>query len=239
MTLNTLANALPINGRTTGELSDQYENLFVPAGLTFSIWGVIYILLLLYVIQGFRNRKKDSSIFESGYAFFLSGLFNASWIVAWHYEMVGVSLLIMFGLFGSLLFIYQRLYKSTSNEVLPKIAIGVYLGWITVATIANTTALLVDLQWGGFGLSEVFWTCLVVVVALIISATLLKQRKDVAFALVVIWAFVGIIIKRRAVGIVTDDPVEWVVEISLGLLVVFFFYFGFIRKGRPMTLITS
>jgi hypothetical protein len=56
--MNYLANALPLNDKTTGELSDSYPNLFVPAGITFSIWGIIYLLILGYCILQFKDSNQ-------------------------------------------------------------------------------------------------------------------------------------------------------------------------------------
>ena len=108
ITMNYLANALPLNGKTTGQLSDQYPNLFTPAGITFSIWGVIYLLLLVFIIlQLWGSQQKLVS--SMGWAFVASALFNGLWILAWHYERTGLSVLIMLGLLASLIFINQRL----------------------------------------------------------------------------------------------------------------------------------
>lgn len=99
--MNYLANALPLNGKTTGELSAQYPNLFVPAGITFSIWGVIYLLLGAFVILQFRHKNKSLAK-TVGWAFAISCLLNSFWIVAWHYEYLLLSVGIMFGLLGEI-----------------------------------------------------------------------------------------------------------------------------------------
>ncbi|MFW5725747.1 MAG: hypothetical protein ACOCX0_04800, partial [Bacteroidota bacterium] len=137
---NYLANALPINDKTTGQLSAQYPNLFVPAGFTFSIWGIIYLLLTIFVvIQFFENNKPV--VRAIGWAFALSSLFNTLWIVAWHYERLPLSVLIMLGLLVCL--VYIGLQIRTLPVGIIKAAFGIYLGWISIATIANITALLV------------------------------------------------------------------------------------------------
>ncbi|MFZ9982253.1 MAG: hypothetical protein ACO3FI_09505, partial [Cyclobacteriaceae bacterium] len=138
--VNYLANALPINGKTTGALSDQYANLFVPAGLTFAIWGLIYLLLIIFVIIQFLPAFNSSA--TNGYWFALSCLFNISWIVAWHYEQMILSVLIMLGLLITLTIINLGLTQEKQQFL--KIVFGVYLGWILIATVANTTAGLVS-----------------------------------------------------------------------------------------------
>jgi len=204
--VNALATILPINNKTTGELSDQYPNLFVPSGLTFSIWGMIYVLLAIFVVYqmviAFKRDSGGRGIFEKiGLLFFLSSLLNIGWILAWHYEIVWLSLVLMALLFASLISIYLRLRIGKSDAGNPEKALAhapfsVYLGWITIATIANVTALLVDIGWDRFGLSEQFWAVLVIAVGIIIALLVIFTRNDMFYCLVVDWSLVGILLKR-------------------------------------------
>lgn len=199
--LNSLANALPINGMTTGELSNLYPNLFVPAGFTFSIWGVIYLLLLAFTIYQARSLWKkeatDDFVQTIGPWFFISCLANASWIVAWHYQQVILSLLIMLLLLTSLIIIYRRLHSNVESpdrarKYFVHLPFSVYLGWITVATIANVTTLLVDRGLSGFWLGETIWTAIMITIAVGFGIFFLLKKRDVPYALVLIWAFYGI-----------------------------------------------
>jgi hypothetical protein len=208
VTVNGLANALPINNKTTGELSDQYPNLFVPAGLTFSIWGLIYILLAIFVIYSLvvalrKETAESSFIRHIGVLFFISCLANIGWIFAWHYEVVPLSMAIMLILLGTLLAIYLRLRigksdSTTTEKYLVHLPFSIYLGWITIATIANVTALLVDINWNAFGLGEPFWAVAVIIVGIAIALAVLFTRKDIFYCLVVDWALLGILLKRLA-----------------------------------------
>ena len=228
--VNALAVTLPIAGRDTGELSDLYPNLFVPAGLTFSIWGVIYILLGAFTVFQMRDifsREKKEMTFlgKAGPLFLLSSAANMGWIIAWHYEKVFLSLLIMLVLLGSLLAIYLRLdigrgKRSRTEKVLVHIPFSIYLGWITVATVANTTAFLVDAGWGRFGLSEVFWTVAMLAIAAVITLLMLATRSDVGYSLVVLWAFIGIMIRRFAVDSVTIQPVFITLIVTMALILI-------------------
>lgn len=195
LAMNYLANALPINGKTTGQLSDLYPNLFTPAGITFSIWGVIYFLVLVFVMVQLMtgNQKLVASI---GWAFVISSVFNALWILAWHYERTGLSVLIMLGLLASLVFINQQL--SGMPFSITKLAFGIYLGWICIATIANITAMLVSYNWGGLGIPAETWTILLIATGTIITIATMYRLHNPYLALAVIWAFAGIIIKRQA-----------------------------------------
>jgi tryptophan-rich sensory protein len=191
--MNYLANALPLNGKTTGELSDSFPNLFVPAGITFSIWGIIYLLLAAYCILQFTGSEQQT-MSQIGWLFGLSCILNSLWIVSWHYEKLPLSLLIMIGMLISLIYI-NVLIKHLPLGLI-KAAFGVYLGWICIATIANVTALLVNYKWGGFGISDEIWTIIMVSAGALITAAALYRLSNPFIGLSVIWAFTGIIIKR-------------------------------------------
>jgi len=219
--VNGLAIALPINNKTTGELADQYPNLFVPAGLTFSIWGLIYTLLAIFVIYQLvivirKDTQQSSFIERIGLLFFGSSVLNIGWIFAWHYEIVPLSLVIMLLLLGCLIAIYLRLDigKSASaktEKYLVHLPFSVYLGWITIATIANVTSLLVDVNWNTFGLGEQFWAVAVIVVGIAIALRIF-------YCFVVDWALLGILIKRLAVETVPDQNVVIITIVGLVLI---------------------
>lgn len=201
--VNYLANALPLNGKNTGELSDQYVNLFVPIGLTFAIWGVIYLLLLAVVAAG-AMRKENALRDAAGWWFAWSCLLNAGWIFAWHYEWLVASIVIMVLLLHSLVAINQRIMGS--GDFLTRLTFGIYLGWICVATVANVTALLVAIRWSGFGLSDSFWTVSMIGVATAVVAGAMYSLKNPYLGLSAGWAFLGILLKRQV-----DYPlIAWV-----------------------------
>lgn len=228
ISVNALANILPINNRTTGQLSDTYPNLFVPAGLTFSIWGFIYILLAIFVIYGLvAALKKDSQqasfLGKIGVLFLVTSIANICWIFSWHYEILPLSLVIMLVLLGSLLAIYLRLSIGISNasnreKYLVHLPFSIYLGWITIATIANITTVLVFMKWNAMGLGEQFWAVAVIVVGIIIALAVLFTRRDIFYCLVVDWALLGILLKRLSVNTIPDEAV--VIISIIGLVVV-------------------
>jgi hypothetical protein len=215
LTVNALANILPINGVGTGKISDDLPNLFVPAGLTFSIWGLIYLLLAGYVVAAFvqafgknpgrRWGAADGAILSFNFAA------NIAWIFAWHYHHVALSLVFMILILGSLILLEElnasRLASDKSGAVSGSRAmrfflttpINVYLGWICVATIANVTALLVASGWDGFGLDPRMWTVLVIAAGLAVGLLLIFLRDAIAAPLVIVWAYAGIVIKRTGV----------------------------------------
>jgi tryptophan-rich sensory protein len=192
--MNYLANALPLNNRTTGELSDSYPNLFVPAGLTFSIWGVIYLLLAWYCILQFTSANQKV-ILNISWLFAISCILNALWIIAWHYVRLPLSLLLMVGLLVTLIYINIMIRHLPIGVI--KAAFGIYLGWICIATIANVTALLVHYNWNGWGVSDQTWTIIMILTgALIISLTVFRVN-NAFIGLAAAWAFTGILLKRQ------------------------------------------
>lgn len=227
---NGLANALPLNGLDTGELSALYPNLFVPAGLTFAIWGVIYLWLVLLVGYGFAlvtSERTRNPLTLLGPWFSVNCLANAAWIFAWHWQLVPVSLAIMGALLASLIAMYSRLGVGTepapvADRWLVHAPISVYMGWITVATIANVTTVAVDLGAPAFGTVPAVLTIGVMATAVGITARILWARRDLLYALVVIWAFIGIYLKRSGSvddgsGLVAAAALVGIAAVGLGV----------------------
>lgn len=203
--MNALANILPLNGITTGAVSDSYPNLFAPAGLTFSIWGVIYLLLALYtfyqfeVIPSWRKPERTTLMNRIGIFFSISSVANTLWIFAWHYQLIQFSMLLMIIILICLILINMMTRKkqfSLPEKFFIRLPFSIYFGWITVATIANATTVLVSLESEGYGLSEVLWTMIILFVGMVIGCAAMYVNKDMAYGLVLIWAYFGILIKH-------------------------------------------
>lgn len=219
--VNSVAGAMGINGLQTGAISDKYATLIAPAGYVFSIWGVIYLLLLGFVAYQFSGKMKDSPLQEKiGYLFIASCIVNICWLLLWHYEMIAASVLLMLGLLLSLITIYTRL--GIGLEKVPRtvmlfvhLPFSVYLGWITVATIANIAAALVSLGQTELILGAVSWTILVIVVAVLITVVVLWKRRDLGYAAVIVWALVGIYVKQSALAPVAYTAIIGAVIIAI------------------------
>lgn len=203
--VNGLANALPLNGRGTGEISDSYPNLFAPAGITFAVWSVIYLGLGLFILYqfGFLSKGKKNYldiVTRIGWSFFISSVANSTWIFAWHYDKILMSVIIMLILLISLIDIYEKINKNKPNSTIEKVTVqwvfSIYLGWISVATIANITTFLVSINWNGLGIAPAMWTMIVILVATIITLRFVFYKRDVPYALVTLWALLGILIKH-------------------------------------------
>lgn len=202
--VNTLANALPINGITTGMASDAHPNLFAPAGITFAIWGVIYLFLALFTFYqlGIINKNDEISnelLNEVGTLFIISSVANTAWIFAWHYQVLWLSVILIIAMLLPLIMIANALRKeklSVKEKFFVKVPFSLYFGWLTVATIANITTFLVSLNWNGFGIPESMWTTIIIFVGAIIGIITLLKHKDYIYGLVLIWAYSGILLKH-------------------------------------------
>ena len=100
------------------------------------------------------------------------------------------------------------------------IPFSVYLGWISVATIANVTTLLVHWGWTGGPLREATWAAFLVGIAMGLGLYMVRTRRDFAYALVIIWAFVGIILKRNAVDVEPWTLVPLTAALGIAALVI-------------------
>jgi hypothetical protein len=203
ITLNALANILPINGVNTGEVSDAYFNLFAPATITFAIWGLIYLLLGAYSLYQLKivhdlsvrqNLMDDISI-----VYGVSSFLNAAWIVAWHYELFLLSVVLIALVLVCLMIINNEIRYGSLHGwdfILIKAPFGIYFGWITVATIANITTWLVSVNFNGFGLSNSVWTLIILGVSLLIGITTMLTYKNLFYGAVLLWSYAGILLKH-------------------------------------------
>ena len=201
--VNGLAGSTTIlGGKNTAQISDTNPTLITPAGYVFSIWGIIYIMLgILVVFQALPSQQGKEYQKRIGWLFALSSVANIVWLFLWQFEYLSLSVVLMFLLLATLILIYLRLRIGKSEvEMREKLAVhlpfSVYLGWITIASIANVATTLVSINWDGFGISAETWAAFVVIVALAITVVVVITRKDVAYALVIIWALVGIAVKQ-------------------------------------------
>ncbi|MFZ4371951.1 MAG: tryptophan-rich sensory protein [Mycobacterium sp.] len=206
VTMNVLANALPLNGRRTGDVSDSYPSLFTPAGLTFSIWGVIYLLLgahVLYQLGLFRDSpdtaEQSALLNRVGALFAISSLANTAWVFAWHYDNIPLSVVLIVVILVCLALIttaLRRVHLTGRRRWFIGVPFSVYFGWTTVAVVANITVLLVSVKWDGFGLSASAWAVIIVLIAMAIGTATMLRNRDVAYGLVLIWAYIGILIRQ-------------------------------------------
>lgn len=197
--INGLAGSTTLlGGVNTAEISNANPTLITPAGYVFSIWGIIYVLLGVFVVfQVLPSQKEKEYTKKIGWLFVLSSVLNIAWLFLWQHEILSLSVVLMFLLLITLVAIYLRLNigKSTlplREKLAVHVPFSVYLGWITIASIANVAVFLVSENWNGFGINPETWATLIVVVALEITFLVIATRRDIAYSLVIIWALIGI-----------------------------------------------
>lgn len=224
LAVNTLANALPFNGLSTGEISDRFNSLFVPAGYVFSIWGIIYIGLIAFaIIQVLPASSDNETLAGISPYFWLSYLANIAWLFLWHYEVFLLTIVVMLVLLFSLIMIYRQLKHSDRLESgIPAKVIrwtfSIYLGWVSVATIANASQVLDFYHWRGWGISAPSWAVIMLLVAAMLGVIMRWREGDVPYVLVIIWAFIGIAQKQNAIAVVSISA--WVLSAALLLWLV-------------------
>ena len=199
--INFLANGLPINGRSTGDISDAYPNIFAPAGPAFSIWGLIYLSLGCYVIYQFvkKDQKTEDILQRINPLFIATSLANIAWIFAWHYDYIGLSVFIMATLLTLLIKIADILRTerfTLLTKLLVRMPFSIYFGWITVASIANITVFLVSIGWNGFGIADFVWTSIILLVGAMIGILRMRKDNNIAYGTVLVWAYAWILLKH-------------------------------------------
>ncbi len=244
--VNILANALPLNGLNTGQVSNLYPNLFAPFALTFSIWGIIYVLLLLYMLYLTGPLKGDGSFEGSPLAARTEGLFtvscfaNAGWILAWQYRLIPLSMVLMVVILVCLVMTYHGLASATLDgrgTLFVKLPFSVYSAWIAIATCANLTVLCVSLGWDGMGPSGPLWTTILLLLGLVVGLVTTLRHKDIAYGLVFIWAYVGILMQHISTsGFAGAYPLVvctlWFCLVALSAAVIYALFGTIGRRGQ-------
>jgi len=204
--INALSNIRPLNGQNIGAISNtQFANVLItPANYAFAIWGVIYIGLICFGIYQFLPPRNQHPNLKSISYFLVSASFaQAVWVYLFLERLFALSVLAMVVILLSLIGAYVQLgydrSPSQQDRWLLRIPFSVYLGWISVATIVNVALALYNIGWNGWGIAPEIWTVLMLIVSTAISITLLRSRRDLPFALVLVWAFIAIAIKRATI----------------------------------------
>ena len=221
--VNYLSNTGVFNGNTMKTISDKYHNYFTPAGYAFSIWGLIYIGLLAFVIYTgkglFKKAEDEWPVWEVGWWFVVSCAANSFWVIVWLYDYIGLSVVLMVVLLFSLIKIILNTRMELDDLPLKKIAFVwwpfcLYSGWITVALIANVAAYLTKIKWDGFGISEITWTLIMIIIAGIINLIMTWNRNMREFALVGVWALVAVAVSNWN----GEKPIVYCALIVAGIL---------------------
>lgn len=232
--ISYLSNTGIFSGKTIGEVSDKYDALFVPAGFTFAVWGLIYAGLYAFVIYHVVTAFRESSEHELnkevksiGWLFVINNIATAAWVVVWIREMLVVSVALMLIQLVTLILINIRLSiyspeKSLASKLFTQFPLGIYFAWICIATIANISSSLLGLGWEGGQISAQVWTVILVAVAAVLSLFIILSQKNIFFGLVVIWALYGIVSKRQNEGADLYQPIivtAWICMALIALVV--------------------
>jgi hypothetical protein len=189
---------------SVGEISNKYDTLFTPAGYAFSIWSIIFLLLISFCVYQWSLLQKGNPkkvISRMGYWLALSNMANSLWLVCWLNEWTGLSVLVIILLLICLCVLTVRLRLELDDEPVKIILfvwwpVTIYLGWIMVATIACVAAWLVSTGYSGGSIGEETWTIIMITIATALYLFLIWQRNLREAALVGIWAFVAIAVKQ-------------------------------------------
>ncbi len=238
--INYLSNTGVFNGDTMKTISDKYHNYFTPAGYAFSIWGLIYIGLLAFVIYTtsglFKKVEDEWPVLEIGWWFVISCAANSFWVIAWLYDYTGLSVLLMIILLFSLIKIILNTRMELDDLPFKKIAFVwwpfcLYSGWISVALIADVAAYLTKIKWNRFGISEMAWTLIMILVAGILNLFMTWNRNMREFALAGVWALAAIAVANRSTG----KPVVYTALIVAVILLISILIHGY--KNRKSNLL--
>jgi benzodiazapine receptor len=225
--INGLAGTTLIGGRTTADVSNQNPTLITPAGYVFAIWGIIYILLGVYLVyQALPSQKSKPFQTQISGLFILTCVFNIVWLILWQNLLLPLSDVVIFAYLATLAAIYLRLNVGKNGRPLKeKLAVEVpfsaYFGWVTIASIANITVTLVSAGWDGFGIAAETWAIIVLALALIIDLITIATRRDIAYSLVFIWALAGIAVNQSAHTNIVYTALIGMVVIVVALAAVF------------------
>jgi hypothetical protein len=237
LAVNLLATTLPLNGQTTAAISDKFQVLFVPAGYVFAIWGIIYVGWMAFAVyQALPAQRANPRLQRIGWLFALANIANAAWLFTWHFELFPLSAIVMLSLLALLIAIYWRLnigrvQVSAREKWLVDLPFSIYLGWISVATIANISDLLYYWHWDGFGVAPELWAVIMLATAAAIALAMALTRAEMAYLLVIVWAFVGIAVKQSATPVVANTA------LVMAALVVLMIPFGLWRRRNNRMLI--
>jgi len=237
ITINILANALPLNGLNTGEISDRFDILFVPAGYVFSIWGVIYLGLIAFTIFQALPAQSENELLRKIYpAYWAVSIANVIWLFLWHYEIFAFTWIAMLVLLASLLYTYiqisaRRPGLDRNQQLFVRLPFSIYLGWVSVASIANISQVLYYFKWSGWGITPVIWAVMMLTVAVLLGLAMLVRENDVPYTLVLVWALVGIWVSQSDTALVAGAALIGAGVLALASLAMPFFHRAALRSA--------
>jgi hypothetical protein len=228
-----------LNSQTIGDVSDHYPTLFTPAGVTFAIWGIIYLALTVFcfyhLIKAFKadvTHQANIDLTHIGYLFIVNNLATGLWTIAWVYELLLLSVFLMLVQLATLLLIQFKLNiydptRTITSRWFTQFPLSIYFGWICIATIANVSATLVGFNWNGFGMAPIFWTILMIIIAVLLTIFVVLNRRNLFVGMVTIWALYGIVLKHLPDASALSQSIIatcWVGIIIMAMVVIYQIY---------------
>lgn len=207
------------SSQDVGQVSARYDTVFAPAGITFAIWGLIYIsLIALCVFHLYKAFSKSSSCqtnqdtHNMGWLFILNNIATGLWLIAWVNEQLFLSVILILIQLFTLIKISIKAHISNPNrpiqtKIFTQFPLSIYFGWICIASIANISAWLKSSAWNGMGISESYWVIILIGLAALLSLFIVLVRRNIPFGFVVLWALYGIILKRKEVDALLFEDV--------------------------------
>jgi translocator protein len=217
---NLMANLLPLNDVTTGEIAARYPTLITPAEYTFAIWGVIFVgMLALAIYQVLPAQWRSNTLRAIRGPLLINAIANGLWIYAWHNEQIAFSLLLMAIIAVTLAVTYGELNQypvaSRAEAWFVRAPISLYFGWVTVATFVNIAVAATAARWDGSPLRPEAWAIILLAVATLAACRIVYQRGDTLFALAAIWGLFAIGVQQIAVPLVV-----WSAYTAAGIVLV-------------------
>jgi hypothetical protein len=241
--LSFLTQLKVFNAKDVGEISDQYRSLFTPSGKTFLIWTVIYIALIgfciYHLVKAYKSDLSDPAnkdLQKMGSLFIINNLSTAAWIIFWVNDEIFFSIFLILVQLVTLIMMHMRLNihnasRSIASKAFTQFPLSIYLGWISIATIANISTWLTSIGWHGWGVSRINWTITMIAIATFLTVSVINRKRNVFFGLVVLWAFYGILTRRATENPVEYEPVIMVTYGAMGIVAISCL-FGLIRNLR-------
>ncbi|HXX78719.1 MAG TPA: tryptophan-rich sensory protein [Ktedonobacteraceae bacterium] len=215
-----------ITGKSVAAISDRFPVPVTPAGWAFSVWGIIYVGLIAYAIyQVLPAQRTNPRLRRIGYLYLLGCAANVAWLFLWVNELITLSLVAIVVLLLSLITLYLRADMNRTNidrveRWCVNIPFGIYMGWITVATIVNVTVVLYHLGWNGLDISPEIWTAILLVVGTVIALAVGITRVDIAYMATVVWAYSAILVKNIPIPMIAITAAVMIGILLLAIILI-------------------
>ncbi|MBB6449647.1 peptidoglycan biosynthesis protein MviN/MurJ (putative lipid II flippase) [Geomicrobium halophilum] len=199
-----------------GDVANEQPALIQPASYAFSIWGLIYVLLFLWILKGLFARGEQKQIFKNTQVLIpVNFLLNSAWIITFTQEYIFMSTVVIFLLLLSLIILYRTVSRNESSGMVERIPFSIYIGWVSVASVVNVFTGFARSDATQFlGVGELGWTIAMLILLLVVAVMFTRMNRDVWYPLVFIWAYLATYIRSE------EETLRWVILISIIILAI-------------------